>query len=269
MHYESVPDDRATSLGGPGFSTAGLTTRLSLAISVTTCDPPPQSVGRYRLQSRSAAGASETFSEGTIPDPAPRRRLQGPPAGPIRNIPTWHSSSWWRPIGGQLGQARRGAGVGLGTLADHRRPFFTMKLLKGQTLTALLATRGVEPDLPRFLSIFEAICQTMAYVHSRGVIHRDLKPSNVMVGSFGQVQVVDWGLAKVLPKDAPRAEVVAPRPTRQSWLRSGARAKAISRRTVWCRARRRTWPPSRPGARPRPSTAGPTCSRWARSSARS
>ena len=158
----------------------------------------------------------------------------------------------------------------LGTLADHR-PFFAMKLVKGQTLAALLAARSSPADdLPRFLSIFEAICQTMAYAHARGVIHRDLKPSNVMVGSFGEVQVMDWGLAKVLPKDGPKQDVVARRrPTRRSWPRSGARATRNSRRPARCWARRPTWPPSRPGARPKPSTAGPTCSRWARSSARS
>ncbi len=88
----------------------------------------------------------------------------------------------------------------LGTFADQR-PFFSMKLVKGQTLADLLADRATPAeDLPRFLSIFASIAQTMAYAHTRGVIHRDLKPSNVMVGSFGEVQVMDWGLAKVLPR---------------------------------------------------------------------
>jgi serine/threonine-protein kinase len=86
----------------------------------------------------------------------------------------------------------------LGTFAD-RRPYFTMKLVRGRTLSSLLAERpSPAHDMPRFLAIFEAICQTVAYSHARGVIHRDLKPSNVMVGSFGEVQVMDWGLAKVL-----------------------------------------------------------------------
>jgi serine/threonine protein kinase len=86
-----------------------------------------------------------------------------------------------------------------GTLPNGR-PFFVMKLVKGRTLADLLQNRpSPAHDLPRFLGIFEQVCQAMAYAHSEGVIHRDLKPANVMVGTFGEVQVMDWGLAKVLP----------------------------------------------------------------------
>ncbi|MFO0891162.1 MAG: serine/threonine-protein kinase [Isosphaeraceae bacterium] len=103
-------------------------------------------------------------------------------------------------IGGQLQHPGIVPIYELGTFAD-RRPFFSMKLVKGHTLAALLQERGdPKADLPRLLGIFEAVCQTVAYAHARGVIHRDLKPSNVMVGSFGEVQVMDWGLAKVLPR---------------------------------------------------------------------
>jgi Flp pilus assembly protein TadD len=86
----------------------------------------------------------------------------------------------------------------LGELPDGR-PFFAMKLVEGRTLSALLHDRP-DPahDRPRFVAIFEQVCQAVAYAHSRGVIHRDLKPQNIMVGTFGEVQVMDWGLAKVL-----------------------------------------------------------------------
>lgn len=81
------------------------------------------------------------------------------------------------------------------------RPFFTMKMVKGQTLAQALSDRtSTASDRRRFLSIFEQICQTMAYAHARGVVHRDLKPANIMIGSFGEVQVVDWGMGKVLER---------------------------------------------------------------------
>jgi tetratricopeptide (TPR) repeat protein len=85
-----------------------------------------------------------------------------------------------------------------GTLADGR-PFLAMKLIKGCTLEELLRQRG-DPaaDRGRFMAVFEQLCQAVAYAHAHGVIHRDLKPANVMVGGFGEVQVMDWGLAKVL-----------------------------------------------------------------------
>ena len=101
-------------------------------------------------------------------------------------------------ISGQLQHPGIAPVYELGQFADHR-PFFSMKLVKGETLAKLLAERdNATEDRGRFVGIFEHVCQTMAYAHSRGVIHRDLKPANIMVGAFGEVQVMDWGLAKVL-----------------------------------------------------------------------
>ena len=101
-------------------------------------------------------------------------------------------------IGGQLQHPGIVPVYELGQFGDQR-PYFTMKLVKGQTLASLLSKRkSPQGDLPKLLGIFEQICQTMAYAHSKGVIHRDLKPANIMVGAFGEVQVMDWGLSKVL-----------------------------------------------------------------------
>src|SRR5262249_44794855 len=84
----------------------------------------------------------------------------------------------------------------LGELADGS-PFLVMKLVRGRTLTELLADR-TDPaaDLPRLLAVFEQLCQGVGFAHSQGLVHRDLKPANVMVGAFGEVQVMDWGLAR-------------------------------------------------------------------------
>jgi tetratricopeptide (TPR) repeat protein/tRNA A-37 threonylcarbamoyl transferase component Bud32 len=97
----------------------------------------------------------------------------------------------------------------VGTLPDGR-PFLAMKLIQGRTLADLLKERPrganatpLAADLPQFLGIFEQVCQAVAYAHSKRVIHRDLKPANIMVGRFGEVQVLDWGLAKLMrpPED--------------------------------------------------------------------
>src|SRR4051812_45824775 len=96
----------------------------------------------------------------------------------------------------------------LGILPDGR-PFLAMKLIKGQTLEELLKDRtDPSADRGRFVAAFEAVCQAVAYAHAHDVVHRDLKPANVMVGSFGEVQVMDWGLAKVLTdgRESPDAD---------------------------------------------------------------
>ncbi|TWU06184.1 protein kinase domain-containing protein [Stieleria varia] len=108
----------------------------------------------------------------------------------------------------------------LGQLADQR-PFFAMKLVKGLTLSELLRQRkSMEEDRGRLIGIFEQVCQTVAFAHSRGVIHRDLKPSNVMVGAFGEVQVMDWGLAKVLDAEPRSSTPQTSMPTEASEIRT-------------------------------------------------
>ena len=180
-------------------------------------------------------------------------------------------------IGGQFQHPGVVPVYDIGRFGD--RPFFTMKLVKGQTLAAILGER-TEPaaDRPRLLGIAVQVAQAMAYAHAKGVIHRDLKPANIMVGAFGEVQVMDWGLAKVLAEGG-----VARRGTRQPGATRAGRERTIrtarstgvtaaSARTPkparsW--ARRRTCRRSRPAATSPFSTAGPMSSAWARSCARS
>jgi tetratricopeptide (TPR) repeat protein len=76
---------------------------------------------------------------------------------------------------------------------DKGEPFFTMRLLGGQTLQRLIADGS--PTEPELIEIFVKVCDAVAYAHSQGIIHRDLKPDNIQIGHFGEVQVCDWGLA--------------------------------------------------------------------------
>lgn len=82
----------------------------------------------------------------------------------------------------------------VGTLADGRI-FYTMKFVEGKRLDQYIESVASVPDR---LRIFLRICDAVAFAHARGVLHRDLKPANIMVGPFGEVLVMDWGLAKIL-----------------------------------------------------------------------
>src|SRR6185436_17186543 len=82
----------------------------------------------------------------------------------------------------------------VGTLADGR-VFYAMKLVQGGRLDQYAKDNNSLPDL---LRVFQKVCEAVAFAHSHGVIHRDLKPENIMVGAFGEVLVMDWGVAKLL-----------------------------------------------------------------------
>lgn len=122
----------------------------------------------------------------------------------------------------------------IGKAADGR-PCYTMRFIEGQTLHQ--AIRQFHAATPAFTSIafhqllrhFLDVCNTMAYAHSRGVIHRDLKPANIMLGSFGETWLLDWGLARQIElSESERSaawEPVVPEtgrdPSRQMTLGSG------------------------------------------------
>jgi serine/threonine protein kinase len=91
----------------------------------------------------------------------------------------------------------------LGTLPDGRL-FYVMKLVRGRRLDEATA----EQPLRARLHAFARVCDAVAFAHAHGVVHRDLKPENVMVGPFGEVLVLDWGVAKLLGHDEEPARTV-------------------------------------------------------------
>jgi serine/threonine protein kinase len=131
-----------------------------------------------------------------------------------------------------------------------QRLFFSMKMVRGRSLGQILdalrsdsplppgegpGVRAAEKEYPlsRLLNIFVSVSNAIAYAHSRGVIHRDLKPANIMVGDFGEVYVMDWGLAKVL-KDGKTSAQVTPPPA--AFLPAGGGLQSLSGRVATSRA---------------------------------
>ena len=136
------------------------------------------------------------------------------------------------------------------------RASFSMRLIRGQNAAAGAGGLVAGPDeadtLYRVLNVFLHVCDAVAFAHSRGVIHGDIKPDNVMVGSFGEVYLVDWGVASLIPADRRRASRSPYRSERHT--RSGVRGTPAF------------MAPEQARGCCRRSASAPTCSGWARCS---
>jgi len=85
-------------------------------------------------------------------------------------------------------------------LDEDESPYFTMKYIEGKDLASVIKSEhengSFESRIPYFLDIFKKVCLALSYAHSKGVVHLDIKPDNVLIGSFGEVFLCDWGIAE-------------------------------------------------------------------------
>lgn len=114
---------------------------------------------------------------------------------------------------------------------DGGRVWFTMRLVRGITLGEVIEQRSnADSDwpLPRVVNLVLKACEAVAYAHSKGVVHRDLKPANIMVGRFGEVYVMDWGLAKAAGRQDHRDLRPRVEPPRTTSLRTIRKADVVN-----------------------------------------
>src|SRR5262245_61324970 len=197
-HQLRSPDEQAPTLSVGALPT-GPTISLgstSDAIFRTGATPsPPIHAGRYQLLEEIGRGGMGVVFRARDPDlerTLALKVLLAEKAGPNLERRFLEEAR----ITGRLQHPGIPPVHEIGRLPDGR-PFLAMKLIEGRTLDRMLKERlSTREDLPRFLTVFGQVCQTLGYAHACGIIHRDLKPANVMVGAFGEVQVMDWGLAK-------------------------------------------------------------------------
>jgi serine/threonine-protein kinase len=200
--------DIAASLAG--LSSPGSPMRL------TTVDLPPETRARYtltRLHARGGIGQVWLARDGSLGREVALKELRPEQADkPV----LWARFLEEAQITGQLEHPGIVPIYELARRPRDDQPFYTMRFVKGRTLSEAIKTYHEQcaadtagPLAQRaLLTAFLGVCNAVAYAHSRGVVHRDLKGANVVLGDFGEVIVLDWGLAKVLGR--PDSDVAPP-----------------------------------------------------------
>ena len=199
-HVEALMQELQHETTFPSFETD--------AATAATCalDDIPCGESRYELQSEIGAGGMGVVFEAwdrQLKRPVAVKTLK--PGSATRGLPDRFVRE--ALITGRLDHPGVPAAHELGTLADGR-PFMALRLVRGRNLAALLAEHRAAAaagaaDTGALLSTFGRLCDCVAYAHAQGIIHRDVKPANVMVGEFGEVQLMDWGLARRVEEPAP------------------------------------------------------------------
>ncbi len=159
---------------------------------------------RYRLGARIARGGMGeviTAHDADIGRDVAIKRLRAP-------NPTPHALARFLREARIQGRLDHPAIVPVHELAydESGRPFFVMKKLSGTTLAQILSTPSARFTRQQLLRAFADVCLAIEFAHTRGVIHRDIKPANILLGDFGEVYVLDWGIARV----STDREVAAP-----------------------------------------------------------
>jgi serine/threonine-protein kinase len=178
---------------------------------VSTVNHQPQSLGRYTLTREHAIGGIGRVWLARDTDLGRNVALKEIRPDRVDNPQFWLRFQEEATITGQLEHPGIVPVYELVRGTREQRPFYTMRFIGGRTLSEACkryhrrqaAGQAERIELHQLLSAFVSVCQAIGYAHSRGVIHRDLKGPNVILGDFGEVVVLDWGLAKVVdcPED--------------------------------------------------------------------
>jgi tetratricopeptide (TPR) repeat protein/tRNA A-37 threonylcarbamoyl transferase component Bud32 len=220
-------DDRARSylsvLGDPDVrqTLSGLPQRLGHVL-ISTIDCKPGTRERYtltRLHAQGGIGQIWLARDETLGREVALKELRPERAA---SPAVWARFLEEARITGQLEHPGIVPVYELTPPADHQQPFYTMRFVRGRTLAEAVrdyhrrrsAGEAGAVDFQALLQALVGVCNAVAYAHARGVLHRDLKPLNVVLGDYGEVIVLDWGLAKLVdrPEDTLTPAVAVEHP---------------------------------------------------------
>lgn len=206
----------ATKVGEPHRgSDVALGGNEHVVVATTEAGAPSARYSLTRLHAEGGLGRIWVARDGSLERDVALKELKPCTA---TDVNAWRRFLREAQVTGQLEHPNIVPVYELNQAGPEATPFYTMRLVKGKTLREAIAEhhdrrrakRNDPLDLPRLLQAFVNVCQAVSYAHSRGVIHRDLKPDNIILGDFGEVLVLDWGLAKTRHGDDGATQISSP-----------------------------------------------------------